>query len=99
MLRCAKPLKLACLMMPRELYPLCLQASNFLWPFKLSSPKGGFINKRSDLTDAMLQQTLLRTVVGMLAEVTAFAKHAEVTGEIGRTAFVLTSDGAGREAA
>ena len=22
------------------------QASNFLWPFKLSSPKGGFINKR-----------------------------------------------------
>ena len=22
------------------------QAANFLWPFKLSSPKGGFINKR-----------------------------------------------------
>ncbi|CAE7569780.1 RPL7D [Symbiodinium natans] len=57
--------------------PSFKQASNFLWPFKLSSPKGGFINKRSDLTDAMLQQTLLCTVVGMLAEVTAFAKHGE----------------------
>eukprot|EP00439_Symbiodinium_sp_Y106_P032788 s2380_g3.t3 len=26
--------------------PSFKQASNFLWPFKLSSPKGGFINKR-----------------------------------------------------
>ena len=27
----------------------CGKVSNFLWPFKLSSPKGGFINKRPGL--------------------------------------------------
>ena len=28
------------------------QVSNFLWPFKLSSPKGGFINKRHGFCEA-----------------------------------------------
>ena len=29
------------------------QVSNFLWPFKLSSPKGGFINKRFKLSPSV----------------------------------------------
>ena len=29
------------------------QVSNFLWPFKLSSPKGGFINKRFKLSQSV----------------------------------------------
>mmetsp|Transcript_36954 Transcript_36954/g.86719 ORF Transcript_36954/g.86719 Transcript_36954/m.86719 type:complete len:255 (-) Transcript_36954:33-797(-) len=32
--------------------PSFKQASNFLWPFKLSSPKGGFINKRHGFCEA-----------------------------------------------
>eukprot|EP00438_Fugacium_kawagutii_P012258 Skav216874 [mRNA] locus=scaffold1042:370779:377771:- [translate_table: standard] len=38
-----------------ELYtvgPNFKQVSNFLWPFKLSSPKGGFINKRHGFCEA-----------------------------------------------
>ncbi|CAK8990474.1 unnamed protein product [Durusdinium trenchii] len=32
--------------------PSFKQVSNFLWPFKLSSPKGGFINKRHGFCEA-----------------------------------------------
>ena len=38
------------------------KVSNFLWPFKLSSPKGGFINKRCRLGKTLLPNLLDRWI-------------------------------------
>ena len=60
----------------------CREVSNFLWPFKLSSPKGGFINKRRTLDPPRKSYLALRH---MLDEVTAFVKLGEAIGATART--------------
>ena len=65
-----------------------LQVSNFLWPFKLSSPKGGFINKRRSLANGSCRgtQEASSKASETIAQATAFARRAEVTGATARTA-------------
>ena len=72
------------------------KVSNFLWPFKLSSPKGGFINKRCRLGKKLCCHLLDRCISCVVPciscyQVMAFAKPVVATGAIVRTPCVLTT--------
>ena len=78
-----------CYLVCVRIFTACgLQASNFLWPFKLSSPKGGFINKRRSLANGSCRDTQEASSKASetIAQATAFARRAEVTGATARTA-------------
>ena len=62
------------------------KVSNFLWPFKLSSPKGGFINKRWELRSRIHPSTLCNQDSHWLRsfQVMASVKLVGVTGATAR---------------